>query len=499
MKPIIPGSFAKVQLLLFCLSVMIASCKHEPPTLELPEPADRFPTAVGRIIQANCAVAGCHNAASHQFSGGGLLMDTWDHLFEGGNHGAAIVPYSPENSPLLYFINSYPDFGPVPTDPSMKMPLNGNPLSRSDYSVLRDWILDGAPDKFGNVPFASNASTRQKIYVVHQRCDYVTVIDAEKHVIMRSIPVGMAVTIETGYDIKIAADGMAYASLWTSDELFRIDTKTDSVSGRINLGMPNSNVLHLSPNGNELLVANWYMSGLLRVNAAGGVTTNTYNGTGFTSPHGIASNRSFDTFFVTELIGNTIYRIAASGAHEKISIDGTTPTQAPGKPDPYKILMAPDYTKYFVSCAGSNELRVMDAHADTLIKVIPVGKKPQEMAFSRDAATPYLFISCEEDSNANPTYRGSVYIINYKTYEVVEQIRDRYFMPHALAVDDQNGMLYVFSRNIDPSGPAPHHNSSTCEGRSGYYSIYNFKERKPLNNRRYELTVDPHAADVRFK
>lgn len=172
-----------------------ASCKHSPQYTTPVTPEDNFPPEIGKIITTKCATAGCHNAASYQTSGGGLLLDSWQHLFDGGNTGAVIVPFSAENSSLLYFTNTHEDLGPIPPD-EMKMPLNSPPLSREEYMTLRDWVMAGAPDKNGNIPFASNAATRQKVYVLHQGCDYVSVIDAEKNVVMRCIPVGILPTIE---------------------------------------------------------------------------------------------------------------------------------------------------------------------------------------------------------------------------------------------------------------------------------------------------------------
>jgi DNA-binding beta-propeller fold protein YncE len=463
-----------------------------------PAQTDNFPPEISRIILNNCAVSGCHNATSYQVSGGGLQLDTWDHLFDGGDHGAVVVPYSPESSSLLYFINNYPEFGDVP-DISLKMPLNGTPLSKADYLTLRAWIAAGAPDKDGHIAFASDAATRQKIYLSHQGCDYVAVIDAERHVIMRTIPVGQVATIESAYDLKVASNGTAYVSLWATDEIFKIDTRTDSVSGSVKLGMPNSNMMHLSQDGKDLMVSSWYRNGVLSVSTGDDQVKATYRGSEFTEPHGIAANRTFDTFFVTEMTGNTVYKIPASGGYSKVSIDGTSPGRGGGKPNPYGILMAPGYGKYFLSCPGTDEVRVMDARADTLLKAIKVGKKPQGLAMSQNPATPYLFVSCEDEGNTIPIYKGSVYVINYLDYSIVAKISERYYMPHALTVDEQNGMLYVFSRNIDPDGPVPHHSSSVCAGRSGYYSIYDFRALKPLNNKRYEVSVDPFAADVRFR
>lgn len=488
-----------LKAILILMTIGFAGCKHKPfepeKTAEVVD--DNFPKEISAIFIAKCATAGCHNKASHQLSGGGFLLDSWEHLFEGGNHGAAIIPYSPENSSLLYFINSHSEFGAIPPD-DMKMPLNRDPLSREEYLLIRDWIIKGAPDKNGNIPFATNPTTRQKIYLAHQGCDYVTVIDCEKHVAMRMIPVGKEITIETAQSLTISPDGnSAYISFWGSQYVDEINTNNDSIVSHIDIGYPNSTMLSFSPDGLHLLLTSRYANALIRINPGTRQKSATHTG-GFVKPLGIATNQASNLFYVTEQYGNMVYKIPMSGTITKVSIDGNIPiatgTNTPGA---YNIAMTPDYSKYFVTCEATNELRVMDAATDQLIKIIPVGKTPQEIAISKQQ--PYLFVTCLEDSTTNPLFKGSVYIINYNTLEIVKKINDRYYMPHALAVDDKYGMLYVFNRNIDANGPTPHHGSSVCQGRIGYYSIYDINALQPLNNRRYEVTIDPYSAEARFK
>jgi DNA-binding beta-propeller fold protein YncE len=156
--------------------------------------------------------------------------------------------------------------------------------------------------------------------------------------------------------------------------------------------------------------------------------------------------------------------------------------------------MSADNSKYFITCENTNEVRVFDAQTDQLLKVIPTGRMPQEMAQSR--TQPYLFVTCLNDTVATGNV-GSVYAINYNTYET-KRIESKMFQPHGIAVDDRNGVFYVFSRNQDKSGPQPHH-ISPCNGRNGYYNIFSTSTLLPYNKKRYEISVDPYAADVRFK
>jgi hypothetical protein len=56
----------------------------------------------------------------------------------------------------------------------------------------------------------------------------------------------------------------------------------------------------------------------------------------------------------------------------------------------------------------------------------------------------------------------------------------------------------VYSRNVNPSGPAPHH-SSSCAGRNGYYQVFDLNTLNLKTNKRFETIVDPYSADTRFK
>ena len=64
----------------------------------------------------------------------------------------------------------------------------------------------------------------------------------------------------------------------------------------------------------------------------------------------------------------------------------------------------------------------------------------------------------------DPGTRGSVTVINYKTYQKIKNIKTNMAEPHGIAVDDASGLVYVANRNI--TGPIPHHTTS-CGGKIG--------------------------------
>ena len=474
-----------------------------------------YPEAVANIIITKCATSGCHNAATHS---GGFTMDTWEHLFDGGNNGACVVPYSPQYSSLLYFVNQdTTNLDPINPDATTRMPIGGTPLTKAEYKTLRDWITAGAPNCNGVVPFSANADSRQKIYMTQQGCDLVAVIDAEKKVVMRYIKVGMVDGYtESPHCLRTSNDGKnAFVCFTGGTHLQRINTTTDQIDNSVLIpsatGTPKWNVLYVTPDNKNVLVCDYSNNGgivMLDALSMSGSAIKYF--TPMVNPHGVTSNDNFDTMFVSSQYGNAIYKIATNNPNvdlaQRISLNSNPATPKStsdtlGYPNPHEVVMVPDGSKYIVTCQGTNEIKVVDAHTNAVLKTFTtgdgVGMYPQEIALSR--TNKYAYISCQ-DKNGTNTFKGSVFIFNYETLAKAGTISandGQFSQPHGLTVDDRNNVLYV--SNINTDGPAPHHVSS-CAGRNGYYRVFSslppFAE---LNSRKYEVSVAPYSVDVRFK
>ena len=153
--------FAYTLLFVSVAIVWITSCTHKSQVVVTPvADTSGYPDSIAKIIVANCAISGCHNQASYQ-NAAQLLLTTWANMFNGGAYGAEVVAYSPKYSPLLYYVNAYDSSDPIANDPGHI----AKPLTLQQYNTLKNWIVKGAPDKNGNIPFASNATLRQKIYL----------------------------------------------------------------------------------------------------------------------------------------------------------------------------------------------------------------------------------------------------------------------------------------------------------------------------------------------
>ncbi len=477
------------------ISLALTACKHDAP---VPPASDgNYPAEVANIIMNKCVT--CHNEANYKASGG-LRLDTWAHLFEGGNNGSAIVPYSAEFSPLLYFINTDPSLGTV-SEPRMPEGQDAQPLSKDEYTTIANWVKNGAPDKAGNIPFSTDGATRQKVYMTLQGCDLIGVADAQTNVIMRYISVGKEGISDVPHAVRFTEDGKyAYVSLYSGNAIQKIDASTDQVVATEDFSKAPGqwNVVLPSKDGSKFVASEYINGRIAFVDYEN--TANNRIIPGLTGAHGLAANPTFDTFYVTAQTGNMIYKASKSKLIGPVSLDNNAPNNQLSSKDPHEILMSPDYSRYFVTCQKSNEVVVMDRATDKPITSIPVGTFPQEFAISK--TKPYLFVSCMEDDLhkvGSVTYKGSVYVINYNTYTVVKKITGNFSAVHGITVDDKNNRVYIASRNPEGAdGPTPHH-TSTCGGRNGYYNVFDLNTLEPANSKRYEVTPDPYSLDIRFK
>lgn len=460
---------------IFLISLFFFSCTND--KIETKESG--YPTDIEKILVNKCTNAGCHNTQSAG-GAGGIDLSTWDNLFKGGRNGSPVIPYSSDYSFMLYFVNTYADLGIV-LEPTM--PLGSNPLSRSEVTTLRNWIMQGAPGKNGDVKF-SDDTQRKKVYVANQACDQVAVFDAASRMIMRYIPVGVDDNIiETPHQIKISPDGQYwYVLFYSSNVIQKFRTSDDTFVGTINIGSGVWNTMSISPDGSKAFVSDLSLIGKVAyIDLSSMVKIIDY--TGLSWPHGTWVSADGKTLYVTSQTGNFIYKIDITNpltpASQVIVLQTGQSQVFASSLDPHEIIFSPDESKYFLTCQKSNEVRVMKSSNDSLIAVFPVGTRPQEMSLS--TSRPYLFVTCQETPSADPKEKGSVAVIDYNTLSVVVpgEIYSG-FQPHGIAVDDDHDVVYVANLNYDTNGPPPHH-STDCGGRNGYLSIIDMKTMQLLN------------------
>jgi DNA-binding beta-propeller fold protein YncE len=453
--------------LLFLISLFFG-CKYDKleDTIGPPLYAESgYPTEIDNILTTKCATSGCHNSASRDVAGG-LDFSTWDQMFDGGRNGTAIIPFSPENSYLLYSVNTDSTQGPIllPT-----MPYLEQPISASEYSTLLSWIANGAPNKDGFVKFSDDPN-RKKIYVCMQGCDKVAVFDEKTKVIMRYISVGSNPNqIEAPHLVRVSPDNQYwYVVFYSGDVIQKFRTSDDSLVGQTFITSGDWNTVIISPDGSKGFV-NGTTVGKTVV-----VDLNTMTNLGTLSrdfPHGGFITPDGRYMYQTCQNGNFITKTDLTTApfydYDQIRMYPDSAPSTSSSINPHEMILSPDGSKYFVSGQSRNEVRVFQTSNDSLLQVIHVGEKPQEFTVMNSLNK--VYVTCTE-AYVSPTKKGMVYSIDCNTY-ALDSIYTG-FQPHGIVADESTNLVYVANLNADLNGPAPHH-FSTCGGRNGNITIIN--------------------------
>ena len=416
-------------------------------------------------------------------------------MFKGGNTSACVIPYRPDFSTLCYYINTYSDLGPtlVPT-----MPYNDSPLSKEEVQTIMNWVQSGAPNSEGFVKFSDNPN-RKKIYVANQGCKVVTVFDQETLLPMRYVNVEGG-NVST-HNLKVSPDKQHWYTIslsGTTIQKFR--TSDDKFVGQVNIPAGNYNTFVISADSKKAYVVDFSTTGkILEADLENLQLLNTYTAGDWANIHGSALSPDGQFLYVTSQLQNRLFKIPLNdfSSYQEIILNPAFNSTTAGVTDPHELIFSPDGSKYFVSCISSNEIYVLNAANDSLLSVIPVGNKPLEFAVS--VSQPYLFITCTEDvtnlTSPSNGKKGVVSVINYNTNTLVQHIDGGFYQPHGIAVDDNKGLIYVASRNLDVAGPAPHH-STACGGRNGFISFISLTNFQVVS-KRVEVSVDPYAIGIR--
>lgn len=376
------------------------------------------------------------------------------------------------------------------------MPFNEPALTSQEYATLWNWIYDGAPDANGNFRFPPNPD-RSKWYIGHQICDEVAIFDAESRQIMRYIDVGLdPVSVEFTFDIQVSPDGMDWYLVFfgNTEKLLRFSAVTDEKIAEIELGHVGFSTLEFSHDGKYGFACSEYLS-LMRVidleqNKVIGPTYIFDQDARGPTLHPIKKQ-----IYLSQHRGNSLAVWGYDDQGKLFKNDSLDLIQ--GYPSttnleilPFEIQFLPDGSKYFVSCPGSEEIRVLDGLTDSLLEVISLPSGPSRMAYAEPSGR--LFVSCMEDLKSwsgDPTKRGSVIVIDVSSHQI-EKVIYSGFQPYAISADEDNGVLVVANRNTDITGPVPHH-ATYCEGRNGYVSLIDLNSLEVVPDFKVEILADP--------
>jgi YVTN family beta-propeller protein len=468
---------------LIVLAVVFASCRKD----IAPVSQGGYPVEIGRIMVNTCATTGCHDDISSP-AAGNLNLSTWQKMFSGSSSGSPVIPYSSRFSSLCYAINTYPDLG-IQTDPSM--PLNQKPMSHDDVKKVEDWIDAGAPDIHGNIMWSE--PQRHKLYAANQGCDVITVFDSDTQLPIRYIEVGRPGVPDTPHQLRISPDGKFWYVIFINYNVIeKYSCDTDKKVGEVSLGnIFYWNTLNISADGKRGYSVSLESTGhVVSVDLENLRLIHTLTLPGY--PHGIAIGPGEANIYVAYQYGNAIAQIdTAFDNYNDISLDGNPVTKNGSNIlDPHDMILTPSAGSLMITCQNSNEVRVLDLSTNSVTAIIPVGTFPQEIIYSPSMQKYY--VSCTYDASLPGAY-GSVCRIDPGDYSMTK-VKCGY-QPHGMAADERKKILYVVSRNIDATGPLPHH-TSQCAGRNGFVNFIDMNSLT-VQGKKYEMSVDPYYIAVR--
>ena len=420
-------------------------------------------------------------------------MESWDKLFEGGTGSACVIPYRSDYSTLFEYCNTYSDLGMTLTP---TMPYNKPVLTREEVTIVKSWIDAGAPSRDGSIKFADDPA-RKKFYVTNQGCDVVTVFDQKTLLPMRYINVGSSASTESPHMVRVSPDGQYwYVCFLAGQYLEKYRTSDDSFVGRAAIGTGGWNTFAISSDSQTAYCIDFNGGKIATVVLS--TMTPLLPAPGLSFPHGSTLDNSNTNLYISQQQNSKIYKfpVADFSMYSEVNLYPGTITPSPTL-NSHDIRFTPDGTKYFVTCQGTSQVRVMQTSNDSLLAIIPVGALPSEMSFS--TSTPFVFITCMEDTLTYSGKRGSVAIINYNDYSVTSIFTGH--QPHGIEVDENKKLVYVINRNASSDGSAPHH-TSVCGGRNGNVSFINLTTRTMVTStngsiKKIEISVDPYSVSVR--
>lgn len=408
------------------------------------------------LFNQHCATGGCHTSAS---AAAGLVLDSWENVFRGSEHGASVIPFRSRKSHLIFHVNRDAAVAPV-ADPPMPP---DQPFSPAEVRFLMRWIDEGARNDAGRAPFEQ--SPQGKVYVTNQADDEVAVIDIGSRLLMRMVPVGALDNVltppEAPHNITLDPQGQYYyINLIVANELWKFRVLDDAFVAKRSLGSLRSPAqIAITPDGRTGFVSNFDLTGTHRgvqvfdtqsMQLTGEITDQRVR-----AVHGAQLSRDAQQLWTANGQSDNIavIDVASRSVVDVIKVDPSVPDLPVGAPrfGPYQLVFSPDGTAAYVTCRFSNEVRVIDTQSRNLIKVIPVGTNPLILDITPDGRFVYV---ANRGTGASPS--RSVSVIRTSDNTELMKIHDVGVEPHGVAVTKDGAFVYIACENVN-SPDAPHH------------------------------------------
>jgi len=425
------------------------------------------------IFKNNCLSSGCHNS---QDRANGLALTSWESLIRGSDYGAVIISGHAEHSHLVEHLEG---------EAEPRMPLNRRPLPEEQIEFIARWVEEGARNDAGQRPYEN---ITKKVYISNQGDDLISVISTEHNIVTRLLPVGDSPSLDVPHNLFFDPQKrFLYTSLIGSGEIWKFDTITDSFVGKAPAGNASANVV-VSPDGSKAYVTNWDITNpdgrAVQVIDTATLTRIQQINVGL-APHGISFSHDGKLIYVTNYLSDSVSILNAADNTEIARVllaPDVNPVRS-SKYQPLQVVLTPDDRLAYVSCFESNEVRVIDTAAKTVIAAVPVGKRPFLLEVTPDGQFVYVANQQSDDMS----------VIRVATNQVITTIESPAFAnPHGIAFTPDGRYAYVTNENLDGSFEA--HHPTHHGGNTGNVLVIDTATYQVIKT--IEVEVDPTGVAV---
>ncbi len=446
-----------------------------------PLPTGEYSNTIQPIFNRSC-IAGCHSVGNSEDESQ-LNLTSWDAVILGSKNGEILIPFRPDQSHMIDHITGVA----IP-----RMPLSRDPLPNSEIAALEQWVLDGARNDAGDVPYADLA---RKIYVANQGSDEISVLSLDNLLVTRIITVGNSPNLEGPHNIWLDGPGDRwYVTLINKNpgELWQYNAANDSLLRTVAVGSSPANGVTTS-DGSTVFVTNWDETdgsiGFVQVvDAATMTVTGTIQVGG--QPHGIAISRDDTRLYTTNYYTDDISVIDLTQNPPveitRIPVAADVNPLTPKQYQPNEVIPSLDGRFLFVVLfqRDRSDLRVIDLAGDSLYTIIPTGGPGFLADLTPDGSEIYV-----ADWGSR-----SVTVINATTFQREATIMDPYFaFPHGVAFTPDG--RYALITNENQNGAAPAHHPTEGGGARGNITIIDTQTRLVVK----AIDLEPVSAGIAVK
>ncbi len=387
------------------LLALVSSCSDNTQTLGpvIDATNNGFETyEVAKVFAEKCAIPECHSSDNPQH---GLSFTNYYDMLNGSinrplddtshHHtpkilhddesvygGSPVVPYDTSSSLLYNLIAGHVE------DADLQMPYLLDPLTTAEIELIKNWILNGAKDFQGNVPFTSS----DYIYACSQFGDKILAIDPTSNLLARTIDVNFSsVEIDQPHNVKKFGNYL-YASIISAGKFLKIDIPTNTIVGTID-GLQQPGMIEISSDGKKAYVsksatATGNNNEIYFINTESMTLEETFLLPETGLPHGMAISSDDNFLYVANMTKDkiSIIDLTTNEFLDNINLSNIF------EHEPMHLYISPDDKYLYACCRMSSKLLIINTETKSVIttQTLDIQDHPMQAAISEDGLTIYV-------------------------------------------------------------------------------------------------------------